>query len=197
MSNKKSNCWLSLYKKIVRSTYKETNFVQQLCLTIIDKLFIALLIVAAVSCINIYQEKIKAKELFSNEIAKRRVEVISTIWTRMFEWESAINDVIVQASEIHKTYENDPKLEQTELKTKVKPLFDKAVKLREGIKPIVENNFFWLGKNLSKEFNEYHNNLVDLFNAASKSEKDKYYEATKRINASRPDVDTILRKIGK
>ena len=89
MSNKKSNCWLSLYKKIVRSTYKETNFVQQLCLTIVDKLFIALFIVAAVSGINIYQEKIKAKELFSNEIAKRRVEVISTISTRMFEWESA------------------------------------------------------------------------------------------------------------
>ena len=117
-------------------------------LAIIDKLIIGLIILIVGLFANKFIERYKAKQALYSELAKERIKKISECWQLAYESEAFIKRMVRKAAEIQYLHiENKADMDR-KLIEEISPMEQRSKKLSEDFQQYVDQNKFWLGKEL-------------------------------------------------
>ena len=126
------------------------KFVQNLILTIVDKLIIGGLILLAGYVLNRALEHYKAKDAFTKEIARKRVDEMGEVWSAQYEYDFLIGDMedviarikLMQSGRL----ERDLGYSEEELEKKGKRLASESEKRKDEILRLLEKSRYWVGE---------------------------------------------------
>jgi hypothetical protein len=124
------------------SPMRPITFEQQLWITILDKLLIALLIALAGFVLARALERFKAREARRTEYSKLRVIKIGEVWEALGDWEHARGEWVKQGNRVHER--ND----ETNQKAAFEALKAEA-EAEKRLELLLDRNRFWLGDRLA------------------------------------------------
>ena len=159
------------------------NFVEQLTITIVDKLLIALVILVAGFALSRALERFKAREAFLTEYSKRHVETVSSAWSLLYAWELEVKDGVRFLMTMR-----DGELMYEELI----PITDRFRRMSLDVRRYVECNRFWLGEVIYERFKEYHNDLESYVDAVSRSDRAALSDASRALKKKHEDILSVL-----
>jgi hypothetical protein len=201
------------------------TFNQQLALMLIDKFAIGLVILIVVFIGQRMLEAYKGKQVLWAEISKERVKHIADEWKEMNTWDSIVGNlfrrlhlILVQHLPYPVTTNPEMKAERPTLadtakllavwqnqtipeqlsamcEKELRPLIDESMKQAEVVNAAVQDNRFWLGKELYNHCEQFRIILHNICVAFDAKEFGELAARADELDAYREDVLTTLRRI--
>ncbi len=135
------------------------NLRDQLILTVVDKFFIAIILLVAGYFLNQFLERFKTREAVRVEVAKQRVNKISETWSAVYDWEGYTKNLMGDIGDTYERLRSDP----TQLELRIKELWKSrmpvATEKGRTAQSLIEKNRFWLGESLYNQFCSYYDSL--------------------------------------
>jgi hypothetical protein len=134
-------------------------FTQDLILTIVDKLIIGGLILLGGYVLNRALERYKAKDAFTREIARKRVDEMGEVWSALYEYDFLIGDMedvigrvkLMQGGRL----EQDLGYSQEALEKKGQLLASESEKRKGEILRELEKSRYWVGEETYTQYQRY------------------------------------------
>jgi hypothetical protein len=139
-----------------RSSPEAQAFRRSLVLTVVDKLVIGLLIVLAGFVLNMTLERFKSHQAFEKEIARVRVDRIGEVWSALYREEALIGQLTTVTAKVDPTTAYGEVVDTGKLGAEAKRLADEAARESDRTERLLEENRFWIGERLYREYRAYY-----------------------------------------
>lgn len=201
------------------------TFEQQLTMMLVDKLAIGVIILTIVFLGQRMLEAYKGRQALWTEISKERVKHIANEWQEMNKWDCLVGELfyhlhlillrhLPQAPNVDAQASTGPMtLAQTakfltawsgqdipaELRslceTELRPLIDKSIEQSKTVNAALQDNRFWIGKELFEHCEKFRSILHEICVAFDAKKFEELATQAQQLDGYRQDVLTTLKLI--
>ena len=158
---------------------------------LIDKVVIALLLLAVSFGFNYHLEKSKANSAFRNELEKQRVVRIGKTWTAVYESEGVSDQLMRELAEVILKYPHDAETRNEQLR-KLSPLQQESMEKANFVRKTAYSNRFWLGKTEYAKVLKFYNCQMDRLTAFGKGDLTTFKKLKRKLDAAKMSISDYL-----
>ena len=164
----------------------------------IDKLVVALLLLGFGQWAKVSLERSKSNLALKNEMAKQRIPIIASTWSRVYRFETNNNDLVAafvaaMQKQLDGTQDDDEIARlRDEAIAGLKPEFDEVAREADELLRLLLEQRFWLGEWLYERYHEYCDLVNRRCSCVLASEFSQVQEMDGALLAIRQSIDTYL-----